>query len=282
MQARRDGPHGGEEALELWYAIGRAFSEAGEAKGRAVVTGFTAALVSGALVLLSAPVFGTAWAGPFAALIPVAVGLLLGLGHLALSYAGAARRFRAISGELGRLGLDGRRPTLSGLGAYHDVQLILLRSEYEFLLLRGAGRSARLLADSFGFTPEDPFECGPLDVAPETPRMAGLRRRWERRLKMRRRHGMIPPALGLREDLAYGVFPRKMTPAAEAATRRAYLTISRELAGRRYGRKELSKGGAASVPEEIRERLAREAEEYEILNPRPGAPRRGRATSWPR
>jgi hypothetical protein len=245
-----------------------------------VVAGFTVALVSGSLVLLSAPLFGTAWAGPFAPLIPVAAGLAVGLGLLALEYAKAARHARAAGRALQRLGLDAQRPARKGLGAYYDPQLILLRSEYEFLLERGARRSARLLEDSFGFAPEDPFECGPLNVAPDTPQMEELRRRWERRLAMRREQGQEPPALGLREDLAYKVFPREMTLPAEAAVRRTYLAISCELAKRRHGRKALR--DPSSMPEGPRERMAWEIEEYELLSRRPGAPPRRRATSRPR
>jgi hypothetical protein len=113
-------------------------------------------------------------------------------------------------------GLDAGRPARDGLGAYYDAQLILLRSEYEYLRLRGATKSARLLKDSFGFTPEDPFETGPLNVAPDTEEMRLLRERWERRIAARRQHGMEPPALGPREDSAYRVFPREMTVPASA------------------------------------------------------------------
>lgn len=45
--------------------------------------GFTVTLMSGALVLLSVPAVGTAWADPFAAALPVAAGLLSGGGLFA-------------------------------------------------------------------------------------------------------------------------------------------------------------------------------------------------------
>src|SRR3712207_7729403 len=66
--------------------------------------------------------------------------------------------------------------------------------------------------------------------------MRALRERWERRLAMRRQRGMEQPGLGLKEDLAYRVFPREMTVPVELATRSAYLTISRALLLERYGR----------------------------------------------
>jgi hypothetical protein len=143
----------------------------------------------------------------------------------------------------------------------------LLRSEYEYLRLRGAGKTARLFEQSFGFTPEDPFETGPLNVAPDTEGMRRLRERWERRIAMLIERGMEPPALGLREDLAYRVFPMEMTVAAELATRRAYLSISRELLLKRYGRE--LRGGEGPLREELQRRVERDLDEYAALTERP-------------
>ena len=69
-----------EENLALWYELGHLCREAGGGAQRATKLGLTSVCATGALVLLSAPVFGTAWAGPFAAAIPVAAGLLSGGG----------------------------------------------------------------------------------------------------------------------------------------------------------------------------------------------------------
>ena len=171
---------------------------------------------------------------------------------------------------LAERGLDAGRPTREGLSAYYDAQLILLRSEYEYLQLRGAGKKAHLFEQTFGFTPEDPFETGPLNVAPDTEEMRLLRERWERRLAARRQRGAEPPALGLREDLAYRVFPREMTVPAELAMRRAYLTISRELLRKRYGpdpRKRVS-----LMPEPLRRRVEHDLDEYAALTRRPARP----------
>jgi len=64
----------------LWYELGRLYALAGENARRATMEGFAVAFAAGASVLLSAPLFGTAWAGPFAVAIPVAAGLFLGGG----------------------------------------------------------------------------------------------------------------------------------------------------------------------------------------------------------
>jgi hypothetical protein len=97
-----------------------------------------------------------------------------------------------------------------------------------------------------------------------------LRERWDRRLAARGQRGMELPALGLREDLAYRVFPREMTVPAELATRRAYLTISRELLRKRYGRDPRKRVGP--LPEALRRRVERDLDEFAALTRRPARP----------
>jgi hypothetical protein len=192
--------------------------------------------------------------------MPVVAGLLSGGGLFFWERSTLRRRAGVLRQMLAQRGLDAERPSREGLGAYYDAQLILLRSEYEYLRLRGAGKSTRLFEESFGFTPEDPFETGPLNVAPDTEGMRPLRESWERRIAMRTERGMEPPALGLREDIAYRVIPRQMTVPAELETRRAYLAISRELLIERYGR--------SPVPEALRRRVERDLGEYAALTQR--------------
>ena len=249
-------------ASELWYELGRLYAAAGEHRRRAVREGFGVAFMTAALVLLSAPLFGTSWAGPFAALVPVAAGLLFGGCSLGWRRAKFMERREALRQALAAQDEDGDRPTASGLGAYYDAQLILLRSEYEFLRSRGTRQalfSAGLFEATFGFTPEDGFECGPLNVAPDTAKMRDLGERWNTRLAARRSLGETPPPLGLREDAHYRVFPREMTVPAELATRSAYLAISQRLLRERYGKRL----GAAS--EEVRRRAERDLREYRAL-----------------
>jgi hypothetical protein len=255
-----------EENLALWYELGRLYRESGGGAQRATKLGFTSACAAGALVLLSAPVFGTAWAGPFAAAIPVAAGLLFGGGLFVRQRSRLRRRTDAIRARLAERGLDAGRPARDGLGAYYDPQLILLRSEYEYLRGRGAGKKARFFEETFGFTLEDPFETGPLNVAPDTPEMLELRSRWERRISSKRGHGMEPPALRQREELTYRVFPGEMTVPTELSMRRAYLGISRRLILERYG----PDPGERShlVPDTLRQRVERDLHEYEALSRR--------------
>ncbi len=266
--------HGGrtpvEETLTLWYELGSLYAGAAGGGQRATKLAFTVVCVAGALVLLSAPLFGTAWAGPVAPVMPVAAGLISGGGMFLWQRVRLARRVGVLRGMLAARGLDAARPARDGLGAYYDAQLILLRSEYEYVRLRGAGKSARLFEESFGFTAEDPFETGPLNVEPDTQEMLLLRERWERRIATRNEGGLGPPALGLREDAAYRLFPREMTVPQELTTRRAYLTISRELLRRRYGRDPRRRLG--SMPPELRGRVERDLDEYAALTRKPARP----------
>jgi len=252
------------ESLELWYELERLYRESGGGGQRATKLGFTTVCATGALVLLSAPVFGTAWAGPFAAAIPVAAGMLSGGGLFLRQRSKLRRRTVAVRTRLEERGLDAGCPARDGLGAYYDAQLILLRSEYEYLLVRGAGKAASLFEETFGFTPEDSFETGPLNVAPDTPEILELRGRWERRIHSREQRGIEPPALGPREEISYRVFPREMTVPAELSMRRAYLGISRRLILERYG----PDPGDQShlMPETLRRRVERDLREYGALS----------------
>ena len=257
------------DALPLWYELGGLYEAAGDDARRAYMYGFVVVCGTAALVLLSAPLFGTAWAGPFAPAIPIVAGLAANGGSFLWRRLMFFRKRKALRRALAARGLDADRPAAGGLGAYYDIQLILLRSEYEFVRNRGtklALRSARLFEASFGFTPEDGFECGPLNIAPDTQEMQALRERWDGRISARRALGEVAPPLGLREDVHYRVFPREMTVQAELVTRSAYLRISCDLIRKRYGRSPRREG--ASMPEGLRRRVERDLKEYAAINGR--------------
>ncbi len=248
-----------DDATALWHELGMLYARAGDEARPASQRGLAVACAIGALVLLSAPVFGTAWAEPWAGALPVAAGVLTGGGTFLWRRLVFLREQEDLRRGLAALGQDAERPARDSLSAYYDPQLVLLRSEYEFLIVRGARGSARLFEESFGFTPEDPFASGPLNVLPDTQDMRALRERWESRISQRRDSGSVPPALGLGEDRAYRVFPREMTVPMELATRRAYLEISRVLLRRRYGRR------VEAMPGEVRGRAERDLREHAAL-----------------
>jgi len=265
------GPDG--EAIRLWYALGRVYAAAGGRGWPATRVGVTAVCVTGALVLLSAPLFGTGWVSSapgvlvaLPVLLPVVAGVISGGLPLLYNRARTLTRQRALRRALEAEGEDPRRPTLDGLGLYYDEQLILLRSEYEALRHTPGNRARRkgfMLELTFGFAPEDPFESGPLNVSPGSTRVLALREAWEERLRLQLEDGEGPPELGFGDDLAYRVFPREMTAAAELATRAAYLEISRDLMLRRYGMEPLSRLEKLGLPEEVRRRAGRDLAEHE-------------------
>lgn len=251
-----------EETVRLWHELGSIYAAAGNVSRRAYMLAFASACVVGALVLISAPVIGTGWAGPFAAAVPVTAGLGAGLSLLTIRWTRFLRKRASLERVLTAHEVDVRRPARKGLAAYYDPQLILLRSEYEFLRQRGAHKSTRILEESFGFTPEDRFECGPLNIEPDTPEMHEVREGWERRIAARNALEMQMPELGLREDRAYRVFPREMTVPFELSTRAAYLAISATMLKKRYGRDPLRN---RSMSAETRRRSARDLREYATL-----------------
>jgi len=258
-----------DEVFGLWYELGELHAKAGGDSHRATMLAFVIVCGTAALVLLSAPFVGTTWAGPFAPAIPVLAGLLAGGGSLLWRRLGFLKRRNVLRRSLAAHNQDADRPTLGGLGAYYDAQLILLRSEYEFVRSRKTKRvprSAWLFEASFGFTPEDGFETGPLNVAPDTPGMEALRERWAARLSARRALKETPPPLGHREDVHYRVFPREMTVQRELATRSAYLRISCDLIRDRYGRNPSKE--AASILEALRRRAERDLKEYAAITGR--------------
>lgn len=264
-----------EEAASLWYALGRVYARAGGRSWPATRVGITAVCVTGALVLLSAPLFGTGWVGsapgPLVALpvlLPVAAGLLFGGLPLLYNRLRTLGKQRTLRRALEAEGEDPRRPTLDGLGLYYDGQLILLRSEYEVLWHTPGKRARRkglVMELAFGFAPEDPFESGPLNVLPGSARARALRDLWESRLSAQLLDGEGPPALGLGDDLAYRVFPREMTVPAELATRAAYVEISCDLMFRRYGPDPVPSLEKREAGKELRRRAERDLAEYERL-----------------
>jgi len=127
----------------LWYELGELYTRTGEDTRRAFMWGFAVVCVIGALVLLSAPLFGTSWAGPFAPAIPVLAGLLTGGGYFGWRRFWFHKKRNVLRRALVEKAADADQPAVGCLNAYYDAQLILLRSEYEFLRSRGTKRALR-------------------------------------------------------------------------------------------------------------------------------------------
>ncbi|MBX6763859.1 MAG: hypothetical protein K6T51_08910 [Rubrobacteraceae bacterium] len=108
--------------------------------------------------------------------VSLATSIFLSIAGYGVWLARSLRSYSSFAGILRRGGLDPQRPTLVGLRAYSDEQLLALRSRYE---RSRDPRFRRLLERTFGFHPDDSFSLAPLNVRPGTFEMSALRVEWE-------------------------------------------------------------------------------------------------------
>ncbi len=156
--------------------------------------------------------------------------LALALGAYALWVVKSLRSYAAFSSVLRRGGLDPRRPTVRGLRAYSDEQLLALRSRYERL---GAGRLKERLGRTFGFHEGDSFTLGPLSVLPGTFEMGALRLEWETELILRAGEPM--PEISWWVEGRTGLLPRQADEARRLVYALRYTGDSVRELKRRYG-----------------------------------------------
>src|ERR671917_6641 len=191
----------------------------------------------------TAPVEGGGVAVPreaFYATMISSVGLALG--GYAVWLAKSLRSYRAFSSILRRGGLDPRRPTARGLGAYSDEQLLALRSRYERL---SEGNLKERLRRTFGFEEGDSFSLGPLSVLPGTFEMGALRVEWETRLILRAGEPM--PEISWWIEGRHRLLPRRPDEAGKLVYALRYTGDSVRELKRRYGYR--TERWHATVPE---------------------------------
>ena len=157
-------------------------------------------------------------------------GLALGIGGYLLWLLRSLRSYDAFSKVLGRGGLDPKRPTLRGLGAYSDEQLLALRSRYERL---AEGKLRERLGRTFGFHEEDSFSLGPLSVLPGTFEMAALRVEWETNLLLKTEEPM--PEISWWVEGRTGLLPRQADETRRLVYALRYTADSVRELKRRYG-----------------------------------------------
>ena len=179
----------------------------------------------------TAPVEGGGVAVPREAFYATMVSSLgLALGGYAVWLAKSLRSYRAFSSILRRGGLDPKRPTARGLGAYSDEQLLALRSRYERL---SEGKLKELLGRTFGFEGGDSFSLGPLSVLPGTFEMAALRVEWESNLLLRTGEPM--PEISWWTESRTGLLPRQADETRRLVYALRYTADSVRELKRRYG-----------------------------------------------
>ncbi|MDQ3792583.1 MAG: hypothetical protein M3341_08070 [Actinomycetota bacterium] len=179
----------------------------------------------------TAPVEGGGVAVPREAFYATMISSLgLALGGYAVWLAKSLRSYRAFSSILRRGGLDPKRPTARGLGAYSDEQLLALRSRYERL---SEGKLEERLGRTFGFESGDSFSLGPLSVLPGTFEMAALRVEWETNLLLRTGEPM--PKISWWTESRAGLLPRQADETRRLVYALRYTADSVRELKRRYG-----------------------------------------------
>jgi hypothetical protein len=154
----------------------------------------------------------------------------LALGGYAVWLVRSLRSYAVFSRILRRGGLDPRRPTARGLGAYSDEQLLALRSRYERL---AEGKLWERLGRTFGFHEEDSFSLGPLSVLPGTFEMAALRVEWETNLLLKTGEAM--PEISWWTESRTGLLPRQADETLRLVYALRYTADSVRELKRRYG-----------------------------------------------
>ena len=140
------------------------------------------------------------------------------------------RTYDSFAGMLRRGGRDPRRPTLDGLRAYSDEQLLALRSRYEKLQKQEEKHRLEL---TFGFRGDDAFYLGPLNVLPGTFEMNALRVEWESNLLLREKTSV--PEISWWTESRNGLLPRQPHETRRLAYALRYTTDSVRELKRRYG-----------------------------------------------
>lgn len=178
----------GEERV-AWEGLASACSPPLRRLAAFLLVGFTFFVASTTAVVLFYNLFGERLIEGQGVAVPeqafyttMIVSLALSLGAYLIWLAWSLRSYSAFAGVLRGGGLDPKRPTVGGLRAYSDEQLLALRSRYERISdEKLKGRFAR----TFGFHENDSFVLGPLSVLPGTFEMNALRVEWELNLILR-------------------------------------------------------------------------------------------------
>jgi hypothetical protein len=226
----------GDERV-AWEGLAASCTPPARRLGAFLLVGFAYfAAVTTAVVLFynlfgTAPVEGGGVAVPREAFYATMISSLgLALGGYAVWLAKSLRSYRAFSSILRRGGLDPRRPTVRGLGAYSDEQLLALRSRYERL---SEGKPKERLRRTFGFEEGDSFSLGPLSVLPGTFEMGALRVEWETNLLLRTEEPM--PEISWWTESRTGLLPRQADETRRLVYALRYTADSVRELKRRYG-----------------------------------------------
>lgn len=226
----------GDERV-AWEGLAASCSPPLRKLGAFLLVGFTAFIAATTAVVLFYNLFGVRHIEGQGVPVPqevfyttMALSLALALGGFAVWLTRNLRSYAAFSEMLQKAGLDPKRPTLGGLRAYSDEQLLALRSRYE----KATDSSTRaLLGRVFGFHEADSFSLAPLSARPNTFEMNALRVEWESSLILR--SGEPMPEISWWVESRTGILPRRADEIRRLLYALRYTTDSVRELKRRYG-----------------------------------------------
>lgn len=228
---------GAEEERASWDSLAAACSPPLRRAGSFALIGFTSFITLMTAVILFYNLFGPRYVEGQGVMVPQAAfyltmlaSFLLCAGGYAVWMAWSALSHRSAAKKLRDSGLDPLRPTLGGLRAYSDEQLLALRNRYEWMKNR---EHRRLLERTFGFEPSDAFELAPLSVLPDTFEMNALRVEWESNLLLG--DASEKPRITWWKESRLGLLPRRADRTFKLLWSRRYTEDSVRLLKRRYG-----------------------------------------------
>lgn len=225
------------EERVAWEGLAAACAPPLRRLGAFLLVGFTAFITLTTAVVLFYNVFGERAVEGQGVSVPgeafyvtMLLGLALALGGFFVWITRSFRNYDSFAALLRRGGLDPRRPTLAGLRAYSDEQLLALRARYGKL---GEGPQKDRLARIFGFHEDDSFSLAPLSVLPGTFEMNSLRVEWESNLILRQDEPM--PEISWWTEGRTGLLPRQPNETRRLVYALRYTTDSVRELKRRYG-----------------------------------------------
>jgi hypothetical protein len=234
---------GVEEERIVWEGLAAACTDPIRRLGAFLVVGMVVFFASISGVVLYYNAFGVQAVPHALFYATIAFGLVVAFGGWGIWAARSLGAYRSFRRVLERSGLDPYRPSRNGLGVYADDQLLALRSRYESAR---RPKVRRLFERVFGFSPEDSFHSGPLNVRPGTFEMDALRVEWETNLILANAE-TLPPRIGWWMESRRQLLPRNPDEARRIMFALRYTRDSVRKLKLRYGIS--TRGWHRTVPE---------------------------------
>lgn len=238
-----------QEERVLWEGLAATCSSPFRRLGAFLLIGFTAFITLTTAAVLLYNVFGERWIEGQGVSVPhwvfyttMALCFALAVASFFVWLLRNLSSYNSFATMLRRSGLDPQRPTLGGLRAYSDEQLLALRSRYEKL---SRDEEQKRFEITFGFRRDDAFSLGPLNVLPGTFEMNALRVEWESNLLLREESSI--PEISWWTEARNGLLPRQPNETRRLAYALRYTTDSVRELKRRYGYR--TQQWHATVPE---------------------------------